>query len=179
MELRRQDLDALAFGAALLALGVAAVAFFITRNGAACVMAGLCLAGLVGGRLVGISGLTLLPVALGLAAILYFVWIDPPAGSRKTSALAHAAGGALAGMALAATLRRRIAWPLWAAAAVAGVLVLTVVWELGEYLGDRVLDTALIPNRRDSAEDVFFGCFGGAAGVTAYMLLVPRIGRAR
>ena len=39
-----------------------------------------------------------------------------------------------------------------------------MVWELGEYLGDRVLDTALIPSKRDSAVDISFGTLGGAFG---------------
>jgi hypothetical protein len=174
MELRRQAVDALAFVVALAALSAATLEFVANRNGAAVVMCGLCLAGLVAGRIAGVSGLTLLPVALGLAAILWMVWIDPPAGSHKTSALAHAGGGALAGWAIAETLRGRVRWPLWAAAAIAGVLALAAVWEVGEYLGDRLLDTALVPSERDSALDVFFGGVGATGAVTFVRLLTPR-----
>jgi hypothetical protein len=42
---------------------------------------------------------------------------------------------------------------------------LTVIWELGEYVGDRLLDTALIPSTSNSAEDIFFGSFGGVVGI--------------
>jgi hypothetical protein len=46
------------------------------------------------------------------------------------------------------------------------VIALTLVWELGEYLGDRLFDTALQPSKRDSAEDILFGTFGGMVGIT-------------
>ncbi len=46
------------------------------------------------------------------------------------------------------------------------MLVLALVWELGEYAGDRLFDTALIPNKRDSAEDILFGTAGGLVGIT-------------
>ena len=50
--------------------------------------------------------------------------------------------------------------------ALRGVFFLTVLWELGEYVGDRMLDTTLIPSKRNSAEDIFIGVFGGAVGIT-------------
>jgi hypothetical protein len=165
MELSGQRLDALAFVAALAALGAATLWFFAERNGAAVVMCSILLAGLVAGRIARIPGRVLLPVALGLALILWMVWIDPPAGPRKTSALAHAGGGALAGWALATTLRARLTWPAASFAAIIGVLVLAGVWEVAEWIGDRALDTALVPSGRDSAEDILFGCVGGAFGV--------------
>ena len=121
-------------------------------------MCGLCFAGLLAARLVGFSNRALVPVALGLVVLLWLVWIDPPPRApHQTSALAHGAGGALVGWALAEYLRGRVAWPLWALGARRRRLGLTVLWELGEYLGDRVLDTALIPSKRDSALDIFFG----------------------
>ena len=172
MDLTRQRLDNLAFAAALAAVFAATAGFASARNGAAIVMCGICLAGLIGGRIAGMSGAVTLTLALGLVAILWMVWIDPPASSRRTSALAHAVGGALMGWALATTLRRH-RWPAWALAAMIGVLVLTITWELGEWIGDRALDTALIPNRRDSALDIVFGCFGGGAGIAAAWLLTP------
>jgi hypothetical protein len=46
------------------------------------------------------------------------------------------------------------------------VIVLTFVWELGEFAGDRLFDTALIPSKRDSAEDILFGTAGGLVGIT-------------
>jgi hypothetical protein len=162
---RHQNLDDLAFVIALAAVAAAGAGFFAQRNGAALVMCALCFAGIFVGRMIGISGRTLLPVGLGLAVILYLVWLNPPLDSRETSAVAHIGGGALAGWALGATLRRRVAWPGWALIAFAAVVVLTGIWEIGEYLGDRALDTALIPNRSDSAYDVVFGCAGGFAGV--------------
>jgi hypothetical protein len=58
------------------------------------------------------------------------------------------------------------------------VFGLTVLWELGEYLGDRALTTGLIPSRRDSAIDIFFGTLGGVAAVGLAALL-PRRAPAR
>lgn len=168
----RLRLDLFAF--ALGALALLSWAFVSQRNQAALVMCALCFAGLIGARLLGFSNRALVPVAFGLVVILWMVWIDPPASSRKTSALAHGAGGALVGWALAEYLRTRIAWPWWGLAAIAAVFGLTLVWELGEYIGDRALDTALIPNKHDSAEDIFFGSFGGTAAVTLAWLLMPR-----
>jgi hypothetical protein len=37
---------------------------------------------------------------------------------------------------------------------------------LGEDVGDRLFDTALIPRKRDAAEDIFFGTAGGLIGIT-------------
>ncbi len=161
------------FAFALGPLALLTLAFLGARNGAAVVMCVLCFGGLLAARLAGFSNRALVPAALGLVIVLWMVWIDPPASSHKTSALAHAAGGALLGWALAEYLRGRLAWPLWAIAAVGGVLGLTVLWELGEYLGDRALTTALIPNKIDSAVDIFFGTAGGIAAATL-VALVPR-----
>ena len=62
--------------------------------------------------------------------------------------------------------RRRLHNPLSVAIlALSLVIVLTVLWEVAEYVGDRLLDTALVPRKRDSAEDVFFGTLGGSVGV--------------
>ncbi len=129
-------------------------------------MCAMCLAGLVAGRMVGVPGRVLLPVAFGLMLVLGMIWIDSPVGPRKTSALAHAIVGALAGWALVVALRNRIRGPLRVAfLALSAVIVLTLVWELGEYAGDRLLDTALQPSTRDSAEDILFGTAGGLAGI--------------
>ena len=96
--------------------------------------------------------------------LLWVLWGDPPPlTSQQTSALAHGIGGVLVGWAVAEFLRGRVDWPLWAIGAVV-VFGLTILWELGELLGDRVLDTALIPSRRDSAIDIAFGTLGGAIG---------------
>ncbi|MEO8093169.1 MAG: hypothetical protein ABI726_10725 [bacterium] len=170
MGIPRQRVDMLAFALALAALVAAAFGFTAARNGAALVMCAICVAGLLAGRLVGLSGGVTLAVALGLVAILWMVWVDPPASSHRTSTLAHAAGGALVGWALGTTLRRR-RWPAWAVVAMIGVLSLTVAWELAELAGDQILDTALLPSWRDSAYDIFFGCLGGAAGIAGARLL--------
>jgi hypothetical protein len=175
MNARRLRIDLFAF--ALGALALLTFGFFSTRNGAAVVMCGLCFAGLLVARLAGFSNRALVPLAAGLVVILWWVWVDPPADPRQTSALAHGVGGALAGWALAEYLRGRLTWPLWALGALAGVFGLTVLWELGEYVGDRVLTTGLIPSRRDSAVDIFFGTLGGAAAVGLAALL-PRRDRA-
>lgn len=177
MEAHRRTFDDLAFALALTAISAAGVGFASSRNGAAVIMCGICFAGLVGARIVGLSGLSLLPVALGLVAILWLVWIDPPASSRQTSALAHGAGGLLVGWMLAINLRRRVAPPWWVLAALVLVAALTVAWEFGEYLGDRALDTGLIPSKRDSALDVFLGTLGGALAIFG-VALVPRRERA-
>ena len=119
-------------------------------------MCAICLAGLVGGWIVRVPGIVLLAVAVGLTAVLWMVWVDPPAGGRKTSALAHTTGGVIVGWACVETLRRRLHDPLAVAIlALSLVIVLTVLWEVGEYVGDRLLDTALVPSKRNSAEDIF------------------------
>jgi len=169
----RIDLFAFALGA----LALLSLAFFQARNGAALVMCMLCFAGLLVGRAAGFSNRALVPLAVGLVPILWMVWFDPPGGALKTSALAHGVGGALIGWAISEYLRTRIAWPYWGLVALTAVLGVTVLWELGEYLGDRALGTALAPNRSDSAVDIFFGTFGGAATVTLAWLLAPRPAR--
>ena len=166
----RIDLFAFALGA----LALLTASFYGARNGGALVMCALCFTGLLGARLAGFSNRALVPVAGGLVAILWMVWIDPPASSHKTSALAHAAGGTLIGWALSEYLRGRLAWPLWGMLALAAVFGVTVLWELGEYAGDRVLTTSLQPNSTDSAEDILFGTFGGAVAVGVAWLLAPR-----
>ena len=109
--------------------------------------------------------LSALPL-IGLAVVLGLIWIDSPFGSHKTSAFAHAVGGTLAGWGLAEALRKRIRDPLTLALlALTGVIALTLVWELGEYVGDRLLDTALQPSKRDSAEDIAVGTAGGLVGI--------------
>ena len=174
----RPRLDLLAFGLALALVALPAIGFVSERNGAAAIMCAMCLAGLVGGRIVGVPGRVLLAVAVGLLVALWMIWIDPPASSRKTSALAHTIGGTLAGWAFVEALRRRISnWFVIALLSLLGVVSLTVIWELGEYAGDRLLDTALIPRKRDSAEDILFGTFGGAVGIAfGYVAALVRRG---
>jgi hypothetical protein len=163
----RPRLDLLAFALALALVAWLTIGFVSERNGAAAIMCSMCLAGLVGGRIVGVSGRVLLPVAFGLTVVMWMIWIDPPIGSRKTSALAHAIGGTLAGWALVETLRHRMRDPLSVALlALSAVVVLTLVWELGEYAGDLLFDTALQPSKGDSAEDILFGTAGGLLGIT-------------
>ena len=77
------------------------------------------------------------------------------------------------GWALAEYLRGRLPSPLWILAVRSASSRLTILWELGEYLGDRVLDTALIPSKRDSALDIFFGTLGGVGAVGLASLLAP------
>jgi hypothetical protein len=167
------------FVCALGGFGLLTVAFVVERNGAAVIMCGLCFAGLLTARGLGFPGRALLALAAGLVVILLMVWTEPPLSAWETSTLAHLAGGALVGWVLADFLRSRLGWPWWALAAVAGVCTLTVVWEVGEYLGDRVLDTALIPDWGDSAFDIFFGSAGGAIGVGVAWMLQRRATRAR
>jgi hypothetical protein len=162
----RSRLDLFAFALAVVVVACPAVGFVADGNGAAAIMSAMCFAGVVAGRMVGLPGRVLLPVALGLLLVLWLIWIDSPVGWRKTSALAHAIGGALAGWALVAGLRHRIGNPRSVALlALSAVVVLTFVWELGEYVGDRLFDTALQPRKRDSAEDIFFGVAGGVVGI--------------
>jgi hypothetical protein len=177
MDVRRLRIDLFAF--ALGALALLSLAFFGDRNGAALIMCALVFAGLLAARAAGFSNRALVPVALGLVVILWMVWIDPPGGSHKTSALAHGAGGALIAWAVAEYLRTRVAWPAWALAALGAVFGLTVLWEIGELVGDRLLDTTLVPGWRDSAEDIFFGTFGGCATVFLAWLLLPQRSRRR
>ena len=167
VDMPRARLDLLAFALALALVAWRTIGFVSERNGAATIMCAMCLAGLIAGRLVGVPGRVLLPVALGLVVVLWIVWVNPFASPRKTSALAHAIGGAVVGWALAQALRQRIRdWLVVALLGLSVVIVLTLVWELGEYAGDRLLDTALIPSKRNSAEDILFGTIGGLAGIT-------------
>ena len=169
----RIDLFAFALGA----LALLSAAFYNSRNGAAFVMCGLCVAGLVAARLAGFSNRALVPVAAGVVVLLWMVWIDPPASSQRTSALAHGAGGALVGWALSEYLRGRISWPQWGIVALVAVFGVTVLWEIGEYAGDHLLTTDLQLNKTDSALDIFLGCFGGATTVALAWLLAPRTAR--
>lgn len=163
----RPGLDLVAFSLALALVAWPTIAFVSERNGAATIMCAMCLVGLIAGRIVGVPGRVLLPVALGLVVVLWIVWVDPVASARKTSALAHAIGGTLVGWGLAEALRQRISdWVVVALLALSVVIMLTLVWELGEYAGDRLLDTALIPSKRNSAEDILFGTAGGLIGIT-------------
>ncbi len=166
----RIDLFAFALGA----LTLLSLLFLAARNGAALVMCALCFAGLLAARAVGFSNRALVPVAVGLVVILWMVWIDPPTGSRRVSALAHTAGGALVGWALSEYLRTRLRWPDWGKVAIAAVLALTLLWETGELIGDAALGTALQPNASDSTLDVFFGLMGGSFSVGLALLLAPR-----
>jgi hypothetical protein len=163
----RPRLDLLAFALALALVAFPTIGFVAERNGGAAIMCTMCLAGLVAGRIVGVPGRVLLPVAFGILVVLALIWIDSPVGPRKTGAIAHALGGTLAGWAVVETLRHRIRDPLTVALlALSVVIVLTLVWELGEYAGDRLFGTALNPSRRNSAEDILFGTAGGLVGIT-------------
>ncbi len=176
MDERRPRIDL--FAIALGAVGLLTLSFFSSRNGAAVVMCTIVIVGLLCARLVGLSNRALVPVALGFVVLLYLVWINPPFESdHRNSALIHGIGGVLVGWAAAEYLRGRVEWPLWAIGAVAVVFGLTLVWELGEYLGDRALDTALIPSKRDSAIDITFGTMGGAFGVLLASLVPARFWR--
>jgi hypothetical protein len=167
VDVQRPRLDLLAFALALALVSWFAIGFVAERNGAATIMSAMCLGGLVAGRIFGLPGRVLLPVAIGLAVVLGLIWIDSPVGPHKTSAFAHAVGGTLAGWGLAEALHHRIRDPLsLALLALTAVIALTVVWELGEYVGDRLLDTSLQPSKRDSAEDIAVGTAAGLLGIT-------------
>ena len=170
----RQDRDRIAFAAALAAPVVLALGFVSIRYGAAAVMCAFCVAGILGGRLAGLRGTVLLAVAVGLCAILWIAWLHPPGGALRTSFMAHVGAGALVGAAVAEALRHRIAWPAWGLAALLTVAALTLAWEAAEYLGDRVLDTALVPNKRDSALDIVFGVVAGSGAIALVRLFHPR-----
>ena len=166
MDTQRPRLSVLSLPFALDLLAWPPIAFVSERSGSATIMCAMCLAGLVAGRIVGVPGRVLLPVAFGLVVVLWMVWIDPPASSWKTSALAHAIGGALVGWALVEALRPRIRnWLVVALVALSLVILLTLVWELGEWAGDRLFGTSLIPNTADSAEDILLGTVGGLVGI--------------
>jgi hypothetical protein len=171
MDVNRLRIDLFAF--ALGALSLLTVGFFVARNGGAVVMCGLCLAGLMTARLAGFSNRALVPLTAGLVFVLVFAWVTPVGNSHQVSAFAHLTGGALVGWALAEYLRTRVAWPIWGLAAVAVVFGLTVLWELGELVGDQVLTTALEPSLRDSVLDIFFGTVGGTGVVALAWLMAP------
>jgi hypothetical protein len=163
----RPRLDVVAFSVALALVACPTILFVSERNGGAAIMCAMCLAGLVAGRIVGVPGRVLLPVALGILVVLTLIWIDSPVGPHKTSATAHAIVGTLVGWGVVETLRHRISDRVSVALlALAVVIVLTLVWEFGEYAGDRLFDTALVPRTRDSVEDILFGTAGGVVGIT-------------
>ncbi len=165
----RIDLFACALGAMCL-LGLS---FFIARNAAAVIMCAFCFGGLVAARLAGFSNRALVPLAFGLVVLVWLVWDASPDNARLTSTLAHFVAGGLAGWAIAEFLRsHNLLAPLaLALATLTAVLTIAVVWELGEIAADRAFDTSLIPNKRDSAVDIFFGTAGGVGGVAISMLI--------
>jgi hypothetical protein len=145
----RPRLDLLAFALAVALVVGPAIGFVAERNGAAAIMSAMCLAGLVAGRIVGVPGRVLLPVAFGFMVAIWMIWVDSPASPRKTSALAHVFGGTLAGWALVEVLRHRLrGWLSVALLALSVVIALTVVW------------------KRNSAEDILLGTAGGLVGIT-------------
>jgi hypothetical protein len=173
MDATRLRLDPLAFALAVSGLCLAILGFFATRNAAALLMAGLCLAGLIAGRLAGIPGVVLLAVAVGLLACLWLVWVDAPVGPRKASTGAHAVGGTLIAWAIAITLRRR-GVRSWAMVTMLVLLALTLAWEAAELIADAAIGTGLAPSATDSAFDIAFGCLGGLVGIASAVLLAPR-----
>ena len=161
------------FVLSLAALAALTYAFVQDRNGAAVIMCATCIGGLVAARAMGFSNRALVPLALGLALVLTVVWGEVlPVTPDENSAIAHAAGGLLAGWAISEYLRDRFVWVLWPLAALVAVFLLSVLWEVSEYIGDRAFETALIPNREDSITDVAFGTLGGAMGML-FSLLIP------
>jgi hypothetical protein len=176
VETSRPQLDLLAFAIALALLAWAAASFVSAHNAAASVMCAMCLAGLVGGRVVGVPGRVLAIVALGLVFALWIIWVDRPGDPVTRSALAHGTGGIVAGWAIVEAARRRTSnWAAIAAVTLAGVVVIGMLWELGELIGDQVFDTSLIPKAGDSAADITFGTLGGAVGI-ALGAVVSRAG---
>jgi hypothetical protein len=173
-----RKLDELAFLLALGALGLLALWFARRGTDTAVVMCGFCLAGIAAGWLVGTRGRILLPVAAGLAVVLYIGWVHPPGGPLRTSFMTHVVAGALVGWAAAETLRRRLLWPGWGIAALLLVALLALAWEVTEYVGDRVLDTALVPNRQDATLDVIWALLAGAAAIAFVRALDPLRGSA-
>jgi hypothetical protein len=175
VETSRPQLDLLAFAIALALLAWAAASFVSAHNAAASVMCAMCLAGLVGGRVVGVPGRVLAIVALGLVFALWIIWVDRPGDPVTRSALAHGTGGIVAGWAIVEAARRPSNWAAIAAVTLAGVVVIGMLWELGELIGDQVFDTSLIPKVGDSAADITFGTLGGAVGI-ALGAVVSRAG---
>ena len=147
MDGRRLRIDLFAF--ALGALALLTFGFFAARNGAAVIMCALCFAGLIAARVVGFSNRALVPLPPASSCCSGSCgWIRRRSSTRTTtSAIAHGIGGLLVGWAVSEYLRGRVEWPLWAIGAVAVVFGLTVLWELGEWLGDRALDTGADPEQ--------------------------------
>jgi hypothetical protein len=173
MDARRLRIDSFAF--ALGALSLLALGFFHARNGGAVIMCALSIGGLVSARLLGFSNRALVPLTVGLVVLLWVLWVHPPPlSSKENSALAHGVGGVLVGWAVSEYLRGRVDWPLWGIGAVGVVFGLTVMWEIGEWIGDRAFDTALVPNKRDSATDIAFGVLGGSVGTLIATLAAAR-----
>lgn len=172
MDLRHLRIDSYLFGA--LVLAATTLGFVVAQNGAATVMGAMCIGGLIAGRLAGAPNRALVPLAFGLAAILWMVWIEPPAGPRRTTTLAHFAGGALVGWGLAEWMRGRLASSAWPLAAAAGVVVAAVLWEVAEWRADTWLGTGMVPSLRDSVLDVGFGALGGVVGIAISWLLLRR-----
>jgi hypothetical protein len=156
------------FAVSVGALTVLTAAFFAAHAGGAVIMSGLSLGSVVVARAVGFSNRALVPVTIGLTVVLAAIWTEAlPLDGPQTSAFAHGTGGVLVGWALAEYFRDRVRWPLWALGAIGAVLSLTILWEIGEYVGDQLFTTALIPSVSDSVHDIAFGTVGGVFGVVA------------
>jgi hypothetical protein len=169
MNASRPRLDPFAVSVGALALLTAA--FFAAHAGGAVIMSSLSLGGVIAARAIGFSNRALVPVTIGLTVVLAAIWTEVlPLTGPQTSAFAHATGGVLVGWALAEYLRDRVRWPLWALGAIGAVFGLTILWEIGEYVGDQLFTTALIPSIHDSIDDIAFGTVGGTLGVVASFL---------
>jgi hypothetical protein len=161
----------------VLALGLLAAlgtAFYLHRNGGAVIMCAIAGAGLIGGRIIGFSNRSLVPLAVGLVVVLIVIWGELlPVSSHVNSAIAHASGGLLVGWAVSEYLRDRYVWALWPLGVLLSVFAVGVIWELLEYTGDQVFTTDLIPSLRDSINDVTFGVLGGLVGMLISVAVPP------
>ncbi len=157
----------LALAAALLLSSAIVVA--LANNRAFGVMGAFCAAGLLLAVGLGVSRRQLVMLAAGFAAIIWVVGVFgevvPP---RVASTIAHLAGGALVGWALARLITRRrhgIALAPLLGVSLGLLLVVGVTWELAEAVADSVVHTNLDPGGGEAVFDLVSNLIGGVVGV--------------
>ncbi len=127
------------------------------------------LGGLLAGKAVGVPdrSLTVIAVALVLVAWPPAMFTSPL--PRLTSTISHLVIGALLAWLLLAPVMDR--WPAasrdWIVIP-ALVLLIGVVWELGEWIADALFESDLAVNGLDTLSDLVADLIGALAGVALY-----------
>jgi hypothetical protein len=153
---------------ALTVLGLSAPAALALESRAGAAMFAVSFAAIAGAALLGWPRRSLTVVGLGVGGIVWLVLLGVIGKPGVGSAIAHAAGGALLGWALAdAIVRTPGARPgarRVLMAAVLATLVVGVFWELWEWATDALIGTDLTGGIADTIADLIADGAGAAAG---------------